>query len=61
MCPFPSANPETGNNPEIYVFTDYRVLLVLADENEHQIWILQVEKHEMKEKKYYFFRCIKVK
>ena len=32
--------PETPDNPENYIFFDYRGFPVPADENKHRIWIL---------------------
>ena len=42
-------SPKTPDKPEKLCFPDYRGFPVLAEENEHRIWILQVEIHKLKE------------
>ena len=42
-------SPETPDMHEKLRFPDYCEFLVLADENEHRIWILHVKIHEFKD------------
>ena len=59
---FAGPNPETSDNPENLVFSDYRGFQVLADENKHRIWILQVKIYILNEKEYLFYlKDVKVK